>query len=169
MSLDTTLDDGDASADQLQATFQAGTYTVVRGSPADRRRSPSPFTGATTTGGGGDESTSASTTHQAGEGRGADRPAVLATLNGSVSTRGKLTLTLKGKTVSSLKAGRYKITRARRDRRSAASRSSSSARPATNVTSTKFLGRHTVTLKLTAGQWFYFSPSQKKTDFIVHA
>ena len=36
------------------------------------------------------------------------------------------------------------------------------------MTSTKFLGRHSVTLKLTAGQWFYFSPAQKKTYFIVH-
>jgi hypothetical protein len=49
------------------------------------------------------------------------------------------------------------------------SRCSGSASPPPNhVTSPKFLGRHSVTLKLTAGQWFYFSPSQKKTYFIVH-
>ena len=35
------------------------------------------------------------------------------------------------------------------------------------MTGTTFVGRNSVTVTLKAGQWFYYSPSGKKTYFIV--
>ena len=111
--LHTTLDGGDAASDQLQATFQAGTYVAQE----DRRptvarlvftvSSAAASTGGGSSGGGSTTTTPRPTTVPKSTSKTA---AVRGTLSGGVSTVGKLTLTFKGKTVSSLKSGRYKIT-----------------------------------------------------------
>ena len=93
---------------------------------------------------------------------------VLGTLSGGVDTVGKLTLTYKGKGVSSLKAGRYRITVLDETSRTGFTLQKL-GKAGTNLTSKPFLGKRTVTLTLKAGQWFYFSPAKKKTGFVVHA
>ena len=65
---------------------------------------------------------------------------MLATLCGSVSTAGKLTLTLKGKRVSSLKAGRYKISVLDETSKSGFTLQKLGT-TGTNVTSTKLVGQ----------------------------
>jgi hypothetical protein len=170
VNVNTTLDDGDSASDQHQATFQAGgSYTAFEDRRPTARITFTVQTGAASTGGG---TVSTGTSTAAKETKPATKAEplsgkVVATLNGSVDTTGKLRLTLKGKPVSSLKAGRYRITVLDETARRGFS-IQRLGKAATNVTSTRFLGRHTVAVTLTTGQWFYFSPAQKKTGFIVH-
>ena len=173
VNVHTTLEDGDSAADQLQGTFEAGgTYTAVE----DRRPTVARvvFTvsaGAASTGGGGSVpgGGSSPSTKPATKPDTTPDPigSVLGTLSGSVDTVGKLTLTFKGKAVSSLKAGRYRINVLDETSRTGFT-IQKLGKAGTNVTSKPFLGKRTVTLTLKAGQWFYYSPAKKKTAFIVH-
>jgi hypothetical protein len=175
VSLHTTLEDGDAAFDQLQATFQTGTYVAQE----DRRptvariafsvSSGAPSTGAgTTTGGssGGGTSGGGST----GKGTAANPTSlqVRGTLDGNVTTAGKLTLKYKGKTVSSLKAGRYKVTVLDETGKTGFSLQKLGVKPV-KVTGPSFLGRHSVTVTLRPGQWFFYSTPGKKRYFVVTA
>jgi hypothetical protein len=88
------------------------------------------------------------------------------TLAGTVTAGGTLALTSKGKTVSTLKAGRYTFT--------VVDRSPTSGfdvkeirRSAVIVSGVQFVGKHSVTVELKAGQWMYYSPAGKKSFFIV--
>src|SRR5262249_34333401 len=87
-------------------------------------------------------------------------------LTGLVSPAG-ISLTKGGKPVTQLKAGRYTITVT--DKAPTGSFTLQKIRlPAHTLTGSRFLGRHTVTLTLTAGQGFYYpSFTAKKTYFIV--
>jgi hypothetical protein len=166
VSLATTLDDGDGLADQMQATFQAGgTYTMFD----DRRPTLRPtFTaqaGAASTGGGGSVSNTA--TKPATEKKAVDPKGLVGTLNGSVDTKGKLTLTFKGKKVSSLKAGRYRLTVLDETSKLGFSLLKHGAKKATNVTTVPYLGRNTILITLKAGKWFFYSPSATKRTFTV--
>jgi hypothetical protein len=89
------------------------------------------------------------------------------TLLGAVSSAGKATLTFGGKPVTSLKAGRYKITVT--DKSKLAGFNLQEIRnTATTITPTAFTGEHTTTVTLKAGQWFYYPTFVgKKTYFIV--
>ena len=146
VNLHTTLEDGDATADQLQATFQAGgTYTAFEDRrPTVARVVFTVVSGAAPTGGGG---TVYSRRHDPKPAKSEETigRTVLATLAGSVSTVGKLTLTLKGKRVSSLKAGRYKISVLDETSKSGFTLQKLGT-AGTNVTSTKLVGKHSVTL-----------------------
>jgi hypothetical protein len=90
-------------------------------------------------------------------------------LAGAVSPKGALTLTVKGKKVTTLVTGRYKIVVAD-DSRKSGFNIQEIRKGATAVTSTGFVGKHAVTLDLKPGQWFFY-PSflGKKTYFIVVA
>ncbi len=88
------------------------------------------------------------------------------TLDGDVSTTGKLSLLFKGKKVSSLKSGRYKISVLDETSRSAFMLQRLSKEPVT-VSGRSFVGRRTLTLTLKAGQWMFFSAGGKKSYFIV--
>ena len=111
VNLHTTMEGGDASAEQFQATFQAGGSYVALEEHAPGARvsftvsSTAASTGGTSTG----SSTGSGSTGSTGTGSTATGAKVLATLSGSVDTKGKLTLKRSGKAVSSLKAGRYTI------------------------------------------------------------
>jgi hypothetical protein len=89
------------------------------------------------------------------------------TLAGVVSSGGAIALTKNGKPVTQLKAGRYRITVT--DKAPAESFTVQKIRAdAHTLTGTRFVGRHTVTLTFTAGQWFYYpSFTGKKIYFIV--
>ena len=98
---------------------------------------------------------------------GTAKAAFRGSLAGVVSSGGAITLRKDGKAVTQLKAGRYTITVV--DKAPAGSFTIQKIRsPAHTLTGSRFVGRHTTTLTLTAGQWFYYpSFTGKKTYFIV--
>jgi hypothetical protein len=88
------------------------------------------------------------------------------TLIGTVGSAGKLSLSRNGKTVSALKSGRYKIavddeTPTRGFTIGAVHRQS------IMVTGPSFVGKHTATVYLRAGQWTYYSSAENKHQFTV--
>jgi len=91
------------------------------------------------------------------------------TLLGSVSPSGSLELTFKGKDVVKLVAGNYNITVTDRSAKSQFVLQENFQPPIT-VTGLGFVGKHTLTLDLTAGQWS-FAPSivARGTSFTVRS
>ena len=88
------------------------------------------------------------------------------TLTGAVSAGGRLTVAFKGKSVSSLKAGRYKV--------AVSDRSSTNGfvlqklqHRAVSVTAPTFVGTHSVSITLTAGRWLVMPRLGKATYSIV--
>jgi hypothetical protein len=94
-------------------------------------------------------------------------PSVLrGTLQGLVTAAG-IELTSKGKAVTSLKAGRYKLVVTDRSSRGGFTLQQI-RKTATTVTGGPFVGTHSVTVTLRSGQWFYYrSFTAKKNYFIV--
>jgi hypothetical protein len=90
------------------------------------------------------------------------------TLDGTVSSTGKLILTLKGKNVSTLKSGRYTISIVDKTSKSGFTLQAIRKQPVT-VTGVAFVGKHSVAIDLKAGQWMFYSSTGKKSYFIVHA
>jgi hypothetical protein len=88
------------------------------------------------------------------------------TLNGGVDTRGKLALTFKGKAVSSLKSGRYRIVVLDETSTSSFNLNKLGRKPV-KVTGRPFVGRQTATLTLAPGQWMFYSTPAKKKYFVV--
>jgi hypothetical protein len=91
------------------------------------------------------------------------------TLEGVIGSTGKLTLALNGKSVSTLKFGRYAVSVDDKTAKGGFVLQQVRKLPVT-VTGTAFTGKRTVTVDLTAGQWMYYSPAGKKSTgyFIVH-
>jgi hypothetical protein len=89
------------------------------------------------------------------------------TLIGAVSKAGKLTLTDHGKTVSTLETGRYTITVSDKSSK-AGFMIQEIRRAASTVGGVGFVGKHSVTLDLKPGQWFFYSTFVgRKSYFIV--
>ena len=83
------------------------------------------------------------------------------TLTGGIDTAGRLSLLFKGKSVGSLKAGRYKVSLLDETAKAAFILRLLNKQPRT-LSGKAFVGRHTVTVSLKAGQWmFYSSPVQE--------
>jgi hypothetical protein len=82
--------------------------------------------------------------------------AVLGTLNATVSG-GKPALTTQGKTVSSLKVGRYKWTITDRDPKAGFMILGPTSKAPTDLSGVKFVGKRSVAIKLTAGRWTYYT------------
>jgi hypothetical protein len=91
---------------------------------------------------------------------------VRGSLSGSVSTAGKLRLLFKGKQVSSLRAGRYTVSVLDETSKGAFVLQLRNKAPVT-VSGKGHIGRSTVTLTLTAGQWMFYSSPGKKSFFVV--
>jgi hypothetical protein len=170
VSLFTTLDTGCVSADLLpETTFKAGaTYnavdlnqpsvahlalTVTTGTPV---AGPSPY----------DNGTGKGETQQQLIGSSTKTTKLSGTLIGSLASNGALKLMLKGKPVSSLKAGRYRFTITDKSP-SAAFTILPSGGQAKAITGTAFVGRHTEYLTLTAGSYAYSTGSGKSYSFQV--
>ena len=89
-------------------------------------------------------------------------------LAATIDATGRLTVTTKGKPVSTLKAGLYTWT----VRDNSATRGFSIQKlksSAIDLTGVAYKGTHVKTVNLKAGQWTFFSPSGKKNYFIVVA
>jgi hypothetical protein len=133
--------------------------------------------GSTGSNGGGSSSGSGTTSNTGGKSGTTSNSSILSggtakaafrgALDGVVSSGGAITLTKDGKPVTQLKAGRYQVTVT--DKAPAGSFTIQKIRsPAHTLTGSRFVGRHTTMLTLTAGQWFYYpSFTGKKTYFIV--
>lgn len=93
--------------------------------------------------------------------------AVRATLNGALSAKAKLTLTKGGKPVSILKAGRYKFAISDQDAKASFILEAVNGGTVKNLTTAPFVGRHSVTLNLTAGRWMYYASRGKAFYFLV--
>lgn len=87
------------------------------------------------------------------------------TLTGAVSATGTLTLELKGKSVSSLQAGRYKISVTDKSKTSGFMLQKNASGMVT-VTGVSFVGRHSQTVHLTAGTWSLMSRPGSKVGSI---
>lgn len=111
---------------------------------------------------------SGSVANSSGVGTGIKTVPFRGTLIGTVGPAGNLTLSRNGKRVSKLEPGRYKI--AVQDKTS--NGGFTIGRPNTKsvtVTGSSFVGKHTVTLHLKAGQWMFYSSAAKKHHFTVAA
>jgi len=86
-------------------------------------------------------------------------------LTGVVSASGKLTLALKGKTVSSLTAGTYTITVT--DESAKNGFMLEKTKHVVSITGSAFVGKLTATVKLTAGTWFVSPRVGTQTHSIV--
>jgi hypothetical protein len=89
------------------------------------------------------------------------------TLTGAISATGKLTLLFKGKVVGDLRSGKYRFTIDDKTPR-LAFKVQRIKKDAVNVTGVTFVGKHTATVPLVPGQWWFFSGAGKRTYFIVH-
>jgi hypothetical protein len=168
VSLSTTLDGGDGAYEVFSAIFQSGaTYTMQDdNNVAGTRRTfvaSAPLSSATP---GPPTTTTAKTaTKQKATPLG---PSVLAVLAGSVTTTGKLAITLKGRNVTTLVHGPYRISVLDETSR-AGFTLQQLGKKATTITTKPYLGRHSVRLVLRPGRWTFFSPSGKKSSFVVTA
>jgi hypothetical protein len=86
------------------------------------------------------------------------------TLTASVSASGRLTLSFKGRSVTSLKAGRYNI--AVTDRSSSNGFLLQKVKRTVSVTGLKFVGKHTGKVNLTTGRWAVM-PKVGKTAYTL--
>jgi hypothetical protein len=92
---------------------------------------------------------------------------VRATLKGSLSPAGTPVLTNKGKNVSTLKAGRYKFVVTDENAKRGFTIQSVKADKPTYISGIRFVGKHSKTLVLKAGQWMYSSGLGKVHYFRV--
>ncbi len=150
----------DTHFDFMYGAFQtSGTASSSGGSTSGGSSSTSSSSSSSSSGGSSSSGTNSTTSKPTVSLRG--------TLAGTVRAAGKLTLALQGKAVSKLKAGRYKITVA--DKTSARSFVvKEKGHPGITISSASFVGTHSTTLNLTAGQWtFYTSAGAKSTSSFV--
>jgi hypothetical protein len=172
VSLASTLDTGCVSSEILpETTFKAGaTYSAVDLNNPNVARESLTITGGTPVAGASpyDNGTGKGESQQALIGSLAKTTTLKGTLDGTLAANGALTLKLKGKPVSSLKAGRYRFTIT--DKSPKAGFTVELAGGNTKaITSSAFVGRHTEFLTLTAGSYAYSTGGGKSHSFQVAA
>jgi hypothetical protein len=91
---------------------------------------------------------------------------VIATLSAKLASNGKLTLTSKGKAVSSLKAGRYTFSVVDQDPKASWIILGPKMKSPTNLSGVKFVGKRSKTIRLTVGRWMYYS-ALKQIHYLV--
>jgi hypothetical protein len=92
-----------------------------------------------------------------GEDVGKTKTKIIGTLTGGLTVSGTPTLTLKGKPVTALAAGRYSFVITDKDPKGSFTIQPVTGTMTKDLTSPQFVGRHTVAVNLTAGRWMYFS------------
>jgi hypothetical protein len=160
VSVYTTLDYGDGTSEIYAATFQPGaTYTLQDDNNiAGTRRS---ITVATS----GSASLAPSAPAKGTPGAG---PNFRGTLHGIVAHNGRLSLRRNGKTVTSLKSGRYTFSVDDQSTKQGFRVQVVNGKAQT-ITSAGYVGWQQVTLSLSRGRWSYFTPGGAKTAFVVVA
>jgi plastocyanin len=157
----------------IHPDFMFGIFQATGGSSSS---------GSSTSGGTSSGSSSGSSSSSGSTSSGSTSPAVSSntgsaqatllrgTLAGTVNSNGTLKLALQGKAVSRLKSGRYKITVV--DKTPARSFVvQQTGRSAITVSGVSFVGTHSVTVNLKAGQWTFYTSAGKpsKSTFVVVA
>lgn len=169
VNLSTTLDTGCASNLLLpETTFKPGsTYTAVDlNQPSSTRET---FTTASS----GAPPAPSSSPYDATSGKGDVQQtllasgSVLASLNGSVSSKGLVKLLNRGRAIKSLPAGKYRFTILDKDSKGGFSILGPKSTKVSALTSARYVGRKAVTLNLTAGRWVFYSNVGKQTTFMV--
>jgi hypothetical protein len=167
----TTLQDGDEDKDVLKETFRAGsTYTaqdmnqpsvarvVFTTSASGAPTAPNtPYTPSTASG-----SKSATSSGNVG----LEVVPFRGTLDGKVTAAGKLSLSFKGSKVASLEAGRYKIVVDDKASKVGFLVQRKGQKPYT-ISPVAGVGKRSITLRLRAGQWSFFSPARQPAYFRV--
>ena len=92
----------------------------------------------------------------------------MAALDALVLKSGKLTLSRNGKTITSLKAGRWTFSVDDESQKAGFSLQALNKKPKT-VTGAAFVGSHDVTVTLTRGRWFFYTAGGARTTFFVVA
>ncbi|HEX4520718.1 MAG TPA: hypothetical protein VH063_14145 [Gaiellaceae bacterium] len=178
VDLSTDLSGGGDTTSQLSATFApSSTYVVQDGQQPALSRT----TFTTAASGTPVVPTVTSTTSSSGSSAGSKSADVVGSAVGATAVRGvllgtvkpggarALTLTRNRKAVTTLKAGRYTVTIDDRSTRSAFVLQEV-RKASKTVTGVSFVGRRSVKVTLTAGQWFFYSTFLgKKSYFIVTA
>ncbi len=164
VDISTDLSGGGDTTSQLSATFSpSSTYVAQDGQqPALSRTtfvtaaSGTPVSPTVTSSAAAPTSSGSKSTDVVGSAR--TGTAVQGVLIGTVkaTAAGALTLTREGKAVANLKAGRYRVTVDDRSKKSGFILQQVRGRART-VTGTSFVGKHTVTVELRAGQWFFYA------------
>jgi hypothetical protein len=154
----TTLDYGDGTSEMYPATFQPGAAYTIQD---DNNISGTRRTINVSTSG------AAAPAPAPGKGTSAASDA-LATLHGIVASNGKLSLRRNGKTVTSLKAGRYTFSVDDQSRK-LGSRLQVLNGKSQRITSAGYVGWQQVTLTLAPGRWAFFAPGGSRTVFVVVA
>ena len=180
VNLMTTLGEGDVSSELDSVTLQAGgTYTMedasnVAGSKTTLVTSTTGSAGSVS----GPSSSSSSSSSSAGSSSSSTKTSAIGTkipgttvlrgtLVGAVAASGKVTLTLKGKPVEDLTAGRYAFSIVDQSRSTGFTLQAVHSAPII-VTGGEFVGKHTTSITLNSGQWLYYGTVVgKKTYFIV--
>ncbi len=169
----TTLQDGDEDKDLLQVTFApSATYTAVDNNQPSVARATfsTTATGTPTASTGSNTSTSGTSSSS----KGSSQPSLVGSaavpfrgnLAATVNASGKLTLTLKGKPVGTLKSGLYTFTVHDNSAKSGFTVQKLKS-AATALTGVAYKGTHVKSIQLKAGQWTFFTPSGAKNYFIV--
>jgi hypothetical protein len=91
--------------------------------------------------------------------------ALKGTLNATLTGGANTVLTLDGRKVTTLKAGRYRFTVVDRDKKTGFKVLGPTSKTPIEVTGTTYTGKHSVVIPLTAGRWTYYS-SLKTIRFI---
>jgi hypothetical protein len=177
VELITNMTFGEDAAQTLVETFQASsTYTYRDDFQASLVRFFSTSSTTSSSGGSGGGASSGSTTAKSGSG--GTSPATSQDIVGSgvvpfrgaldaiVFKGGNLSLSRNGKAVTSLKAGRWTFSVDDESKAAGFTVKSLHGKPVT-VTSTPYVGSHSVTLTLKAGRWFFFTSGGRQTTFFV--
>jgi len=171
VSLSTTLQDGDEDKETLKATFApSASYNAVDlNQPAVARFAFTTSATGTAANPTGPASTATGKGQTQQELIGSQAGAVASfrgSLDAIVSAGGKLSLTRNGKSVKSLKSGKWTFAVDDESKRAGFIVQALNGKPQT-VTSPTFVGSHNATISLKPGRWFFFSPSGVKTTFFV--
>jgi hypothetical protein len=157
VSLTTTMDDGDSDNAFIYATFQPNsTYTAVdtlQPSVARYQFTTSATAAATA---GTATTTLPPPTPGSASASIANPPPAKASLIGTVTADGTVTLTLKGKRFTALHTGWYVVHVTDHDPKTGFTLQSGHAHGRA-ITSGPEVGRTTVTLRLTKGQWYFYA------------
>jgi hypothetical protein len=168
VNLSTTLQDGDEDKEMLRATFQpSATYTAQDNNQASATRTTfgTQASGTAVAPTGPASSVSGKGSSQ-GDLVGSAANPFRGSLDAIVFKSGKLSLSRNGKTIRSLKSGRYTFSVDDESKTTGFTVKPLRGK-AVNVTTAAFVGSHSLTLTLGQGRWYFYWAGGKKTTFFV--